>query len=104
MFRLEAQLAQALKDNASLQKYQKDAQKQAELKQMIEGMISKVLDMETQLVQVTKYEQQKEKKKGKVINMIIGKEMNIARNFHNSKVLVYQTVMKGKSCMHCNLY
>jgi hypothetical protein len=44
-----------LKDNASLQKYQREAQKQAELKQMIEGMISKVLDMETQIVEVTKY-------------------------------------------------
>eukprot|EP00026_Physarum_polycephalum_P002359 Phypoly_transcript_02365.p1 GENE.Phypoly_transcript_02365~~Phypoly_transcript_02365.p1 ORF type:complete len:907 (+),score=163.85 Phypoly_transcript_02365:107-2722(+) len=52
--RLEAQLTAALKDNANLQKYQKEAQKQAELKQMIEGMITKVLDMETQLVVVTK--------------------------------------------------
>jgi hypothetical protein len=71
---LEAQLTAALKDNVSLQKYQKEAQKQAELKQMIEGMISKVLDMETQLVVVTKYVWSTA---GNLILIVyVGKEMN----------------------------
>lgn len=71
---MEAQLTAALKDNVSLQKYQKEAQKQAELKQMIEGMISKVLDMETQLVVVTKYVWSTA---GNLILIVyVGKEMN----------------------------
>ncbi len=52
-YRLETQLAQALKENQVIPKLQKEAQKQAELKEMVEGMIKKVLDLETKLANFT---------------------------------------------------